>query len=387
MKRSLHCGDSPRSRAAEVLQQGPEPRNTRKEDQVGAIALISGCRRRRKESLNGFLVRGLPRVQILFRDSLRRLLQGVVENLAHSPAYIPRLPFRGLDGSFTLLYLTASLLSSGPLTSHAQLQLLYTNETQSVFAGSARRITLTWRNAGDTTLDLALRANLFQASSATAIPLGETPWKHLQILPGQTVIETARLSFPDVKAETRFIVEWLAGSNAVVGITQILVYPTNLLRELNTLAGEEPLGVLDPNNTLKPLLKALSVEFSDFEDAEMKNYVGKLAIVGPFQNKAQMRDGLANQIQALGRRGVGVVWIQPSPEPERNLPQPLKPSFYSVPEGTNAVVIVQPSLVSNLAENPQSQLNLIRLSELAQRPQPLRLPNLPAAERIESYER
>jgi hypothetical protein len=48
-----------------------------------------------------------------------------------------------------------------------------------------------------------------------------------------------------------------------------------------------------------------------------------------------------------------------------------------VPVGTNAVVVVQPELVANLPENPQSQRNLIYFCHLALTPQPVLLPNPP----------
>ena len=52
----------------------------------------------------------------------------------------------------------------------------------------------------------------------------------------------------------------------------------------------------------------------------------------------------------------------------------LTPTFYSVIENTNAVVIAQPEMVSGLAENPQAQLNLISFCQMALRPELLRLP-------------
>jgi hypothetical protein len=132
------------------------------------------------------------------------------------------------------------------------------------------------------------------------------------------------------------------------------------------------LGVLDPQNQLKPLLKAAGVEFQDLEDTSMEDYRGKLAFIGLFQSKAQMRESLPHRIKGLAEKGVGVVWMQPPPEKQ----QELKPSFYTVPEGKGAIVIVQASLLANLAENPQAQLNLIQFARLALHPEPPRLPNL-----------
>jgi len=257
-------------------------------------------------------------------------------------------------------------------TACAELQLLPDREPQCVFAGDARKITITWHNAGNQVVDVAMRTQLYQTSSATAAPLSEKAWKKIEILPGQTVLESAFVDFPAVNAETRFLIQWLEGTNQVVGKTEVLVYPTNLLAELKTLVGEENFGVLDPNNELKPLLKQNHVEFSDLGETALEDFQGKLAIIGPFSTKAQMREGLAQTVQKIARKGVAAVWLQPPPGPK----DPIKPSFYIVPEGKGTVVVVQSDLVARLPENPKSQLNLIYFCKLALNPAPFFLPDL-----------
>ena len=257
-------------------------------------------------------------------------------------------------------------------TACAELQLRPDREPQCVFAGEARKITVTWHNAGNQAVDAEMRTQLYQTSSATAVPLSERAWKKIEILPGQTVLESASVDFPAVNAETRFLIQWLEGTNLVVGKTEVLVYPTNLLAELKKLVGEENFGVLDPNNELKPLLKQTHVKLSDLGETALENFQGKLAIIGPFSTKAQMREGLAQAIQKIARKGAAVVWIQPPPGPKDQ----IKPSFYIVPEGKGSVVVVQPDLVANLPENPKSQLNLIYFCKLALNPQPPALPDL-----------
>ena len=138
------------------------------------------------------------------------------------------------------------------------------------------------------------------------------------------------------------------------------------------MAGDDPLGVLDPQNQLKPLLKSAAVEYQDLEDYALGDYKGKLAILGPFQSKAQMHEGLPDRIKALAEKGVAVVWIQPPPENRAG----LKPSYYTVPQDKGAVVVVQASLVARLAETPEAQLKLIALARLALRPAPPQLPGL-----------
>jgi hypothetical protein len=259
-----------------------------------------------------------------------------------------------------------------PSAALAQLQVLPDKEPQRVFAGDGRRIAVLFHNAGGSLVTANLRTRLYQTSSATAVLLNEAPWKKLEVLPGQTVIESTPLTFPAVKAETRFAVQWVEGTNKLAGTTEVLVYPPDLLKDLKPLVGEEPLGVFDPHNQLKSLLKAAAVEFQDLEDTGLENYHRKLAIIGPFQSKAQMPVEAGDKIKKMATSGVAVVWMQPPPEKR----QELKPSFYTVPEGKGSVVVVQADLIANLPENPQAQLSLIHFARLAVHPEPPRLPYL-----------
>ncbi|MFO1514098.1 MAG: hypothetical protein U1F83_14490 [Verrucomicrobiota bacterium] len=259
-------------------------------------------------------------------------------------------------------------------TALAQLQLLPDSQPQAVFGGGRRALELRWRNAGNETMNGDVSARLLQASSATVVLVSDSPWKKLQVLPGQTVVESATLDFPAVRAETRFLIQWIESVSNIVGRLEVLVYPTNLLQELKALAGEQEnaLGIYDPQNQLKSVLKTVSVEFADLEDVGLEGFHGKLAIVGPFAAKKQMREGLPAQIELLAKKGASVVWLQPPPGKRDK----LSPSFYTVPVGEAAVVVAQAELVANLAEHPQSQLNLIHFARLALRPEPPRLPSL-----------
>jgi len=274
---------------------------------------------------------------------------------------------------FSLLFFLFLALPLSAQTNGPALQLRPDPEPQRVFAGAARAVTLVWHNDGPQLAEADLRVRLVQTTSASAVRLGETPWKKLQVLPGQTVLETAAVDFPPVKAETKFVLQWLAGTNELLGKTEVLVYPTNLLAELKPLAGDDGPGLYDPQNRLKPLLKLMKLRYTELQNDGLDDFSGKLAIVGPFSSWSQMRDGLADRLKALARNGVAVVWLQPPPE-KHDLPVP---SFYSVPENTNAVVMVQPELVADLPLNPQSQRNLIYFCRLALSPQTVPLSRLP----------
>jgi hypothetical protein len=267
-------------------------------------------------------------------------------------------------------WMTFAIIGFWPVAAFAQFQLVPDKEPQRVFAGEARQVATVWHNGGDQIFAGEIRARILQTSSATVVQVSEAPWKKLQVLPQQTVLESAQLDFPAVKAETKFLVQWLENTNRVIGKTEVLVYPTNLLAELRPMADGEALAVFDPQNQLKPLLKNLNLEFTDLENSGLEYFSGRLAIIGPFQSAAKMREGLAGQIQALSKKGAAIVWIQP-PSEKRDK---LTPSFYFVSEGTNAVVVVQPQLVANLPDNPQSQLNLIYFCKLALQTELFRLP-------------
>jgi len=194
------------------------------------------------------------------------------------------------------------------------------------------------------------------------------------VLPLQTVLESVRLDFPPVKSETKFIVQWVENSNHIIGKTEVLVYPTNLLHELKLMMdeNEDNLGVLDQHNQLKPALKQSAIRFIDLAETGMDSFHGKLAIIGPSGPDDPEWRGLADRISRMARRGTPAVWIQ-SPPPKRD---EIRPSFYTVPENTNAVVMVQPELVADLPGNPQSQLNLIFFCRQALNPRPPALPEL-----------
>jgi hypothetical protein len=255
---------------------------------------------------------------------------------------------------------------------HAQLQLFTNAVPQSVFFGAAGNISVTLHNAGNQNFADEIRARVFQASSATAVLLSDNPWKQIQVPAGETVLEFAALDFPAVKAKTKFLVQWLENTNSVIGVTPVLVYPTNLFQTLQSFLRETNFGVLDPGNQLKPLLKAQGIRFVDLGETELDDFSGQLAVIGPFQSHAQMPDGLANRIETIAKKNVAVVWIQPPQEKTGK----LQPSFYFVQKSQTAVVVFQPELAEGFAVNPQSQLNLIYFCKLALNPQPLVLPDV-----------
>jgi hypothetical protein len=97
------------------------------------------------------------------------------------------------------------------------------------------------------------------------MPVGEIAWKRLRVLAHQTVLESAKLDFPEVRTGTRFLAQWLDESGHKVGQVILMVYPQHILKGLKPLADEQPVGLFDPLNQLKPLLKTGGVDFEDLE--------------------------------------------------------------------------------------------------------------------------
>jgi hypothetical protein len=276
--------------------------------------------------------------------------------------------------SNTRLLWLAACCSAG--LARAQLELVTNAGPQSVFFGEAKEIPVTFHNPDGRDFRSEIRTRIFQASSATAIPLGERPWQELRVLARQTILESAPLDFPPVKAETKFLIQWLEKTNRVIGTTEVLVYPTNLLDQLKPLVDEsrKNLGLLDPQNQLKPALQHAGMEFVDLAETELDAFSGKLALVGACGPHDPEWSGLAGRIRKLAQKGTPVVWIQRPPQ-KHDL---IQPSFYIVPQNRAVVFVVQPGLVADLPDNPQSQLNLIYFCRLALNPQPPALPDLSA---------
>lgn len=275
-----------------------------------------------------------------------------------------------LDKNWLRSLVTLVAVASSTSVALGQLAIVTNAEPQRVFFGRAKDIAVRVHNDGSSGFKGEITARMLQTSSATAVMIGETSWKNLQMLPGQTIVASAQLDFPAVKAETKFLVQWLAGTNRVIGTTEVWVYPTNLLAELKSLMSGETLGVLDPNSELKPLLRQNDVSFVDLSQASLEGFSGRLMILGPFRARAQMPEDAARRCKLVAKNGASVVWLQPPPGPR----EPLQPSFYSVPAGTNAIVVVQSGVVAGLAENPQAQQRLVQLCRLALHPEPITLP-------------
>ncbi len=255
----------------------------------------------------------------------------------------------------------------------AQLELLHPEQPPAVFGGEARAVQITFRNSGERAIETSLKTRLFQFSSATRMPVAESePWKRLTVLGGQTVLETARLKFPEVRAVTRFEVRWLDDADRAVGQTLVTVYPTNLLKQLAVIAGDKPPGIFDPHEQLTPLLRALKVEFDDLtEGARLETWRGRLAILGPFDVKQAAPRDVQKRAAALAARGVNVLLLPANYERADSAvraPNALRSAVIIRPVSGARVVTAAGELVAGLATQPLAQEKLLELARLAVAP-------------------
>ena len=120
-----------------------------------------------------------------------------------------------------------------------------------LFGGGTRSLEIAFENTTAKPIETDVRTRLFQVAQGTTIPLGDIrAWKKLQVGGRQTVIEPTPVELPDVRSESRFLLQWIDAEAKVLGSIQMFAYPTNVLRELGTFCEKKPLGVLDPADGL-----------------------------------------------------------------------------------------------------------------------------------------
>ncbi len=270
------------------------------------------------------------------------------------------------------LFLAVGVVAVCVSLAPAQLERVPDAAPIAVFGGQAQRVPAIFHNPSTHSVEAEVTLRLLQAGSSTTVPVATKSWKTLRLLPGETVLESAAVDFPAVRAESRFLVRWVAGNERVLGTTDLDVHPTNLLTGLTALAGEAGVGVFDPTQRVKPLLRQAGVVFVDLERTDLEDFDGLLALFGPFAAGEPVADRLMDRLAGRCKQGLAAVWIQP---PVGRRP-PFEPSFYRVPLGRGAVVVAQDSLVRDLAERPDAQSNLVRLAQWPVHPQPLTLPGL-----------
>lgn len=235
---------------------------------------------------------------------------------------------------------------------------------QAAFCAEPVKLKVGFSNPKNEVTKTPLRTRVYQKSSATLMPVGEIqPWKEVRLLEGQSVIETVSITFPEIKAPTRFQVHVL-GEQTLIGKVEVDVYPPNLLKQISLLLGESKLAIFDPQNHLKPSFVKAGIAFEDLQSGtELDVFQGKLAIFNltpPTQRPSQEFEAHVHQII---KRGIAVIWIRPETE-NHQLPAPLT---MVMREGIESGVLIKTRECFNLSE-PSAQMSLLYLAGIALTP-------------------
>ena len=226
----------------------------------------------------------------------------------------------------------------------SQLVLVPDETPATIFGGQPAAIRIVFRNPGETAVETELHTRLYQVASGVRMPVGEAQlWKKLTVLPKQTVIESFPITVPEVKTSSRFQVDWTG-----LGRTEVIACPVDLLKQFQTLVGDQPLAVYDPDAKLRPVLKKAGVVFTDFE---VETVAARLALVWS-------EKGLPDSITSRAKKGMAVVWIRPQKLPA-----------FGVRLEAGTVLMVPVAQLAGIADIPLAQGQLLRYAELALQPE------------------
>jgi len=248
-----------------------------------------------------------------------------------------------------------------PAGAGAQLTTVTEAGPQACFGGRSNAIMVKFHNPGMEAAEADVQMQLYQASSATRAASGErSNWKRLRVMPGQTVLESAEVGIPAVKAETPFVLAWLDAAGRKLGESDLAVYPTNLLDLLTNLGGGKAIGIFDVSRQIQQALQKYNLPFDDFRDAGFAGFAGKLAVVAE-TGAADESENLSARVETLANSGVAVVWVQ-APLQHRS---PLEPALSAAPFGSGAIATVPARTVADLADMPLAQLNLVQAAKMS----------------------
>ncbi|MEQ2010231.1 MAG: hypothetical protein ABMA26_25890 [Limisphaerales bacterium] len=234
---------------------------------------------------------------------------------------------------------------------------------QQVFAGGARAVEVRFRNDAAGPVRVEVRLHLFQLTSATAAPMGGArAWKTLTVQPGQTVVESASLDIPAVRAATRFAARWLDAGGRLLGVTEFWAHPENVLDALKPLAGGLPIGVVEDKPGLQLVLAARGIPIAELKHAEdWSQFRGRLALVVNQPESTQGELRLDPALLARAKEGLTVVWLRTA----KTILPPAPPLVERVRVGRGTVLLAPASTLGGLERSPAAQLALVRLAELA----------------------
>jgi hypothetical protein len=259
---------------------------------------------------------------------------------------------------FSICLLALSSAARGQLEPSGEAEL------QPVFADVPQEVSVVFRNGTASRQVLSIAIRIFQMSSSTLMPIDKAhPWKEIEILPGQTVLESAVVRLPPVKVATYFQIQWLGDDGQVLSKSRLFAVPKDIARSLSTITSNATTGLLDPENRIKPLFKEQNIDFEDLIDEDgLARFKGRLAILFLPPDQGRSKE-LAELIARKSHAGTAII--------ATGLEEPSMSGIVVrlIRPGDGGVLLADSALFKNLTTSARSQLNLIRFATLMLNPQ------------------
>ena len=255
-----------------------------------------------------------------------------------------------------------------PLRAAEPLEWVQPDLPAVVFSGRPQSVMFHVRNGSDSVHRQEVRARLFQLSSSTAMPVGDTfRWKTITLQPGQTVREKVDLKLPEVRTETRFLLRWMGDEDRLLGLTEFWASPASPLLPLKLITGPQGVGIYDPENDLKKELVRQGIAFTDLATVEKPASSPLTIIIPPSETNRISRDWLRQYIAHAKEEGTtAIVWLE---RPDNRRAPPVS-QIEVTRHGKATVVLVRNVSPRDISLSPAMQLTLVQSAEIATRSQP-----------------
>jgi hypothetical protein len=269
--------------------------------------------------------------------------------------------------------MVGSLVSlMGTLATWAQIEFLPATAPQAIFGGQPSTIGVTLCNRGAETAQSEFSTRLLQVSSATVMPVSQPqPWKRIQVLAGQTLVESVPVRLPEVRTKMLFRLAILAGGKPIAHYP-VVACPPDLLKQMASLGGAKRVGIFDPEGKLRPALDHAGAPFVALEiNEDRASEECALAIFGPFASRDKVPAELAARATELAKRNVAVIALLPSGALSGVDQSGISECVTVLRGGSRGSVIVCEGGAKEFDGSAGAQLALFRMAELALGLQPL----------------
>jgi hypothetical protein len=243
-----------------------------------------------------------------------------------------------------------TLASLVVVTLLGQPSLVPDKQIPAMFPGE-NKLMLIWTNNGPDQIGVEIKANVFQAASDLALRLPIQIVKHLQLLPNQAALMPVSIDTPDVRTKTRLVVQWQQGAK-IIGTNQVVIYPPDILRELEQISSDKPIGLASEDEGFSRAFMKAKINFESVQKEQIDSYTGNLLIVN---NPAFLIGAPKKALISAARRSVAVISIIGNTGENRV----LQPNLFGARYGRVVVVFIRDNTLENFENNPESQMCLI----------------------------